>query len=109
MTLLDLINYLGAFDPSILFGLSLFPYLIFIYYLWKSKKFTKTIILGYSFTLFFVFITILFSILAKINFDKTLVEIDLYHGLAESFLTISDLIILYGFFKLLEKEEIKNS
>ncbi len=64
---------------------------------------------GFTLTVLFVFITIIFSLLAERLYDKSLVEVDLFHGSAEFFLTISDCVILYGFLKILNLLQVKNS
>ena len=107
MSFIDIIKNLGEFDPGLLFALSIVPYSFFLFFLHRSRIFNKEIFIGFSFTIVFVVATIFFNILAERNFGKSLVEVDLYHGLAESFLTLSDLIILYGFIKLLNNKEMK--
>ena len=71
----------------------------------ENPVFTK----GFSLTVLFVFITILVSIFTLNYYDKTLVEVDFLHGFAESFLTLSDFVILFGFIKLLNSLEVNNS
>tara|TARA_B100000073_G_C23544437_1_gene497500 strand:- start:414 stop:749 length:336 start_codon:yes stop_codon:yes gene_type:complete len=109
----DLINnslqILSKFDNTGIFAFSLFPYLAFLYFIWKNKKLNYFIKTGFSLTILFVLITIIFAILSNILYDKTLVEVDSFHGAAESLLTLSDLVILYGFLKLFKESEVKNS
>ena len=105
----EIFQNLSTIDNTIFFGLSIIPYGIFLYYLFKIKIFNKYIKLGFSMTLLFVFITIICSILSSYIYKKTLIEVDLLHGLAESFLTLSDFIILYGFIRLFKNLEVKNS
>jgi len=100
---------LALIDNTALFSASIFPYAIFLFYLYKIKSLNKIVKTGYSLTVLFVFITIIISIFTLNYYDKTLVEVDLMHGLAESFLTLSDFIILYGFIKILSKLEVNNS
>ena len=64
---------------------------------------------GFSLTVLFVFMTILASVFTLNFYDKTLVEVDFLHGLAESFLTLSDFVILLGFIRLLNSLEVNNS
>jgi len=92
-----------------LFGASIIPYAIFLFYLYKIKSLNKLVKTGYSLTVLFVFITIVISIYTLNYYDKTLVEVDFLHGLAESFLTISDFVILLGFIKILNTLEVNNS
>ena len=103
------IEKLASIDNTALFAASIFPYAIFLYYLYKIKSFNKLVKTGYSLTVLFVFITIVVSIYSLNYYDKTLVEVDFLHGFAESFLTLSDFIILCGFVKLLNSLEVNNS
>ena len=103
------IGILGSIDTTVLFSLSIVPYVLFLYYLYKIKSVNKFVKTGFSLTVLFVLITILVSIFALNYYDKTLVEVDFLHGLAESFLTLSDFIILLGFIKMLNNIDVKNS
>ena len=106
---LKLIEKLASIDNTALFAASIFPYAIFLYYLYKIKSVNKFVKTGFSLTVLFVFITIIVSIFTLNYYDKTLVEVDFFHGLAESFLTLSDFIILVGFIKILNTLEVNNS
>ena len=106
---LKLIDKLGLIDNTLLFAVSIIPYAIFLFYLYKIKSINNFIKTGFSLTVLFVFITILVSIFTLNYYDKTLVEVDFLHGLAESFLTLSDFVILFGFLKLLNSLEGNNS
>ena len=103
------IEKLVSIDNTALFAASIFPYAIFLYYLYKIKCVNNLVKTGYSLTVFFVFITILVSIYTLNYYNKTLVEVDFFHGLAESFLTLSDFVILLGFIKILNTLEVNNS
>ena len=103
------IEKLASIDNTALFAASIFPYAIFLFYLYKIKSVNKLVKTGYSLTVLFVFITIVVSIYALNHYDKTLVEVDFLHGLAESFLTLSDFVILLGFIKILNSLEVNNS
>ena len=103
------IEKLASIDNTALFAASIFPYAIFLYYLYKIKSVNKLVKTGYSLTVLFVFITIVVSIYTLNLLDKTLVEVDFLHGLAESFLTLSDFIILLGFIKMLNDLQVNNS
>ena len=100
---------LASIDNTALFAASIFPYAIFLFYLYKIKSVNKLVKTGYSLTVLFVFITIVVSIYTLNYYDKTLVEVDFLHGLAESFLTLSDFVILLGFIKILNNIEVNNS
>ena len=103
------IEQLGSIDNTGLFAVSIIPYAIFLFYLYKINSVNKLVKIGFSLTVLFVFITILVSIFTLNYYQKTLVEIDFLHGLAESFLTLSDFIILFGFIKILNGLEVNNS
>jgi len=103
------IEKLASIDNTALFAASIFPYAIFLFYLYKIKSVNKLVKAGYSLTVLFVFITIVLSIYTLNYYDKSLVEVDFLHGLAESFLTLSDFVILLGFTKILKKLEVNNS
>ncbi len=94
---MTLLTQLGAVDPSALFVLSLFPYLAFLWWAWKSRRMPKLALWGFSFTLVFVFITIVAAIAAELLYGKQLADVDPRHGGAEVFLTISNLLVLLGF------------
>ncbi len=103
------IEKLSSIDNTLLFSVSIVPYAIFLFYLYKIKTVNNFVKTGFSLTILFVFITILASIFTLNYYDKTLVEVDFLHGFAESFLTISDFVILFGFIKLLNSLEVNNS
>ena len=106
---LRFIQKLGLIDNTLLFAVSIIPYAIFLFYLNKIKSVNNFVKTGFSLTVLFVLITILVSIFTLNYYDKTLVEVDFLHGFAESFLTLSDFVILYGFIKLLNSLEVNNS
>ncbi len=106
---LKFIEKLGSIDNTLLFAVSIIPYAIFLFYLYKVKTVNIFVKTGFSLTVLFVLITILISIFTLYYYDKTLVEVDFLHGLAESFLTLSDFVILFGFIKLLNSLEVNNS
>ena len=103
------IEKLGSINNTALFAASIFPYAIFLFYLYKIKSVNKFVKTGFTLTVLFVFITIVISIFTLNYYDKTLVEVDFLHGLAESFLTISDFVILFGFIRMLNNLEVNNS
>ena len=103
------IERLGSIDNTALFAVSIIPYAIFLFYLYKINSFNKFVKTGFSLTVLFVFITILISIFTLNYYGKTLVEVDFLHGFAESFLTLSDFVILLGFIKILNSLEVNNS
>ena len=106
---LKFIEKLGSINNTLLFAVSIVPYAIFLFYLYKIKNINSFIKTGFSLTVLFVLITIFVSIFTLNFYGKTLVEVDFLHGLAESFLTLSDFVILFGFIKLLNSLEVNNS
>ena len=106
---LRFLDFLSKIDNTALFAISIIPYSIFLFYLYKIKLINRLIKIGFSLTVLFVLITILMSIFSLNYFDRTLVEVDLLHGSAEFFLTLSDAIILLGFIKMLNLLEVNNS
>ncbi|MFM8526097.1 MAG: DUF3593 domain-containing protein [Cyanobacteriota bacterium] len=98
MSLLQgLLDRLGAVDPSPLFAASLIPYLAFLWWAWRSRRFPALSLLGFGFTLVFVAITIVAALLAEARYGEVLANVDGLHGGAESFLTVSNLLVLLGF------------
>ena len=93
----SLFDGLAKLDPGPIFVISLFPYLIFLYWAQKSESIPKTSLLGFRLTLLFVFVTIVLSIISNIFYGKELTEIDQLHGSAEAFLALSDGLIVIGF------------
>ncbi len=104
---------IAQIDPSPFFIFSLIPYLFFLSYAGKTKAIPKVSFLGFKLTLLFVFMTIIFAIISQINYGEELTNVDVLHGLAESFLTISDAFVVYGFVLMLQSirnnTEVKNS
>ena len=106
---LRILEKLSNYDNTVLFAASIIPYLIFLFYLYKIKSVNIFVKTGFSLTVFFVFITIVLSISSLTYYNKTLVEVDLLHGSAEFFLTLSDFVILFGFIRILNNLEVNNS
>ena len=106
---INFIEKLAVMDNTSIFAVSIIPYGIFLYYLYRIKSINKIVKIGFSLTVLFVFITIVMSVFSITYYDKTLVEVDLLHGSAEFFLTLSDFVILYGFIRILNSLEVNNS
>ena len=106
---LKFLENLAEIDNTILFASSIIPYSIFLFYLYKIKTINKIIKVGFSLTILFVFITIIISIISQTYLNQNLVEVDILHGSAEFFLTLSDFVILIGFIRMLNSLEVKNS
>ncbi len=104
-----LLHLIGQIDPGPFFVLSLVPYLFFLYWAQKCNSIPKTALWGFRLTLLFVFMTIVFAIIAKTQFQAELTDIDPLHGAAESFLTLSDALVVIGFARLGQKKLVNNS
>ena len=80
-----------------LFGLSLFPYLGFLWFLTRSGQAPKLGLIGFYLTLLFVAITIPAGIYAQAHYNQSLADVDWLHGSAEVFLTLANLTLVLGF------------
>ena len=101
--MIDFLQPLSSLDPGPIFVISLFPYLIFLFWAQKSISIPKTALWGFRLTLLFVAMTIVCSIIAKVNYDQELTDVDYLHGSAEAFLALSDAFIVFGFATLINK------
>lgn len=80
-----------------LFALSLFPYLGFLWFLTRSGQTPRLALIGFYGTLVFVAVTIPAGIYAQAVYGRSLANVDFLHGAAESFLTLSNILIALGF------------
>ena len=85
------------FSKESLFGLSLLPYLGFLWFLTRSGKTPKLALIGFYALLLFVAVTIPAGIYAQVHYGKALANVDWLHGSAEAFLTLSNILIALGF------------
>jgi len=98
-------------DKETLFALSLFPYLGFLWFLTKSKLVPKLALVGFYVLLVFVVVTIPAGIYAKVHYGEELANVDWLHGSAESFLTLTNVLVVLGFrnaLKQAETDEVKS-
>lgn len=93
----DLLCNWARFDPAPLFVLSLLPYLAFLWWASRSGRFPTLALRGFQMTLVFVGVTILAAVVAQQTYGAQLADVDPLHGGAESFLTLSNLLVLMGF------------
>lgn len=84
-------------SKEILFALSLFPYLGFLWFISRSQQMPRLALYGFYGTLVFVAVTIPAGIYAQVHYGKSLSNVDWLHGGAESFLTLSNILIVLGF------------
>jgi len=98
-------------DKETLFALSLFPYLGFLWFLTRSKLVPKLALVGFYVLLVFVVVTIPAGIYAKVHYGEELANVDWLHGSAESFLTLTNVLVVLGFrnaLKQAEADEVKS-
>jgi uncharacterized membrane protein len=88
-----------------LFGLSLFPYLAFLWYAQRSGRFPKLALWGFYFTLVFVALTIPTGLYCLLVLKTTLSNVDWLHGPAESLLTISNILVVLGFKRAIDRTD----
>jgi hypothetical protein len=89
-----------------LFALSLFPYLGFLWFLTRSGQTPRLALIGFYMTLVFVAVTIPVGIYAQVAYGESLANVDFLHGGAESFLTLSNVLVLLGFRQAIRQKQI---
>lgn len=105
----SLLNWMGGIDPSPLFVISLLPYLAFLWWASKLEAFPRLALRGFQLLLVFVAVTIAAALVAEQRFGRVLADVDALHGAAESFLTISNLLVAVGFSAAVHQaQEIKD-
>jgi heme A synthase len=85
------------FSKDSLFALSLFPYLGFLWFITRSQQTPRLALIGFYVLLVFVAVTIPAGIYAKVHYGEALANVDWLHGSAESFLTLSNILVVLGF------------
>jgi Protein of unknown function (DUF3593) len=88
---------LAEINPGPFFVLSLIPYLAFLRWASMVRAFPRLALLGFQLTLLFVAVTIAASIVAQRRYGDVLANVDGLHGGAEAFLTLSNLLVVFGF------------
>ena len=88
-----------------LFGLSLFPYLGFLWFLTRSQQVPRLALIGFYGTLVFVAVTIPAGIYAQVAYHQPLANVDWLHGGAEVFLTLSNILVVLGFREAVMKQQ----
>ena len=103
---LDITRDQGEALAGPFFGLSLFPYLLFLYLLdVKENDTPKGVTVGFATCLLFVFLTIPAAITSQLWYGVSLADSDWLHGSAESLLTITNLITVIAFRQALNAKE----
>lgn len=85
------------FSKDNLFAVSLFPYLGFLWLLSRSQETPRLALIGFCVLLIFVAVTIPAGIYARVHYGAELANVDWLHGSAESFLTLSNILVALGF------------
>ena len=99
----------ALFDKQNLFAMSLFPYLGFLYFVTRSGQTPRLALVGFYFLLVFVVVTIPAGIYAQQVYGAELANIDWLHGSAESFLTISNILVVLGFRQVVVQRQRETS
>jgi serine O-acetyltransferase len=97
------------FSKESLFAISLFPYLGFLWFMTRSGQMPRLALIGFYFLLVFVAVTIPAGIYAQVHYGDQLANIDWLHGSAESFLTISNILVVVGFYQAIAKQQDINA
>ncbi len=84
-------------SQATLFALSLFPYLGFLWFISRSTQMPRLALYGFYCTLVFVAATIPAGIYAQVHYGESLANVDWLHGSAETFLTLSNILVVLGF------------
>ncbi len=88
-----------------LFALSLFPYLGFLWFITRSGKMPRLSLIGFYMTLVFVGVTIPAGIYSQVAYSESLANVDWLHGGAEFFLTLSNILIVLGFYQAVREKK----
>lgn len=105
LTPTGVLEALAGVDPAPFFGLSLLPYLAFLWWSWRSGRMPRLAFWGFCLTLLFVLVTIGAAIVAERVYGHQLADVDPLHGGAELFLTLSNVLVLLGFSRAPAHEE----
>jgi len=95
---------LDIFSSNNLFALSLLPYLCFLWFLTRSGQTPRLSLIGFYVLLIFVAITIPAGLYAQNHYHQILANVDWLHGSAESFLTLSNILVVLGFVKAIRQQ-----
>ena len=93
------------FSKETLFALSLFPYLVFLWFFTRSGQAPRLALIGFYVTLVFVGVTIPAGLYAQTRLGETLANVDWLHGSAESFLTLSNILVVLGFRQVVKQQQ----
>ncbi|MEN9206756.1 MAG: DUF3593 domain-containing protein [Gloeomargarita sp. GMQP_bins_120] len=88
---------------NVLFALSLFPYLGFLWCLARAKA-PRGIQIGFGLTLLFVAISIPAGVAAQRFYGRSLADVDWLHGGAEFWLTVANASLVIGLRRALRQK-----
>ncbi|NJK40533.1 MAG: DUF3593 domain-containing protein [Acaryochloridaceae cyanobacterium SU_2_1] len=91
-----------------LFGLSLLPYLLFLWFLTRSGQAPRLALIGFYLTLLFIAVTVPVGIYAERVYGLSLANVDFLHGSAEFFLTLANICIALGFKQAIQGSQSQN-
>jgi hypothetical protein len=75
MSAASLLDSLAQVDPAPLFALSLLPYLLFLWWSWRSGRMPRQALWGFGLTLLFVLVTIAAALLAEGVYGRQLADV----------------------------------
>ncbi len=87
-----------------LFALSLFPYLVFLFFLSRLRRVPRLARVGFWMLLLFVAISIPAGLYAQVHYGASLANVDPLHGGAEAFLTLSNILVALGFKQAIDRQ-----
>ncbi len=87
-----------------LFGASLVPYLIFLWFISRNRQFPPLACWGFYATLIFVLVSIPAGIYAQQVYGQSLSNVDWLHGSAEAFLSFANILLVLGFKSAYEQQ-----
>ncbi|MFS8860617.1 DUF3593 domain-containing protein [Synechococcus sp. B60.1] len=87
-----------------LFALSLFPYLVFLFFLSRLRRIPRLALIGFWLLLLFVAVSIPAGLYAQLHYGTSLANVDPLHGAAEAFLTLSNILVALGFKQAIDQQ-----
>jgi hypothetical protein len=88
---------------SQLFAISLFPYLLFLYFLTRTPEMPRLALIGFYSLLIFVAVTIPAGLYAEQVVGTSLANVDWLHGSAEAFLSVTNILVAWGFKRAIDQ------
>ncbi|MGF1575448.1 MAG: DUF3593 domain-containing protein [Cyanophyceae cyanobacterium] len=88
---------------SQLFAISLFPYLLFLYFLTRTPEMPRLALIGFYSLLIFVAVTIPAGLYAQQVVGTSLANVDWLHGSAEAFLSVTNILVAWGFKRAIDQ------